>query len=75
MSKKNATRALVLLTIVINLGVWLMGTYGLEVRVGSHVFGRYIGINDKETWSSLLGWVLVAGGTITLIVIMYRKRS
>ena len=74
MTKKNVTRALVLLVIVINIGVWLMGVYGLEVRVGSHVFGRYIDIDDKETWSSLLGWVLTVGGTITMIVIMYRNR-
>jgi hypothetical protein len=51
-----------------------MGVYGLELHIGSHVFGRPIGINDKETWSSLLGWVLTTAGIITLIVVMYRNR-
>ena len=43
------TCALVLLGIFINIGVWLTGVYGLEVRIDSLVLGRYIGINDEET--------------------------
>jgi hypothetical protein len=51
-----------------------MGTYGLEVHIGSHVFGHHIGINEDETWSSLLGWIITIGATIALFVLLYRNR-
>src|SRR5690242_9443028 len=51
MSKKSLTRVCLLLVVIINVGVWLMGVYGLEVRIGSNVFGRYIDVNDSQTWS------------------------
>lgn len=73
MTKKNFIPIFLLLVIVINTGVWLMGVFGLEVHVGSHVLGRYIGIYDTETWSSLLGWALALGGTVALIVLLYRN--
>jgi len=74
MTRKNMVRVLLLLGLLVNIGVWLTGTYGLEVHIGSHVFGRYIGINDAETWSSLLGWVITIGATIALFVVLYRNR-
>lgn len=67
-------RVLLLLGILINVGVWLTGTYGLEVHIGSYIFGRYIGINDEETWSSLLGWVITVGAAIASFMILYRNR-
>lgn len=74
MTKRKMTLVLWLLVFLLNIGVWLIGLYGLEVQIGTHTFGRYIGINDEETWSSLLGLVITAGATITMVVILYRNR-
>jgi hypothetical protein len=74
MTRKNMIRLLLLLALLINLGVWLMGVYGLEVRFGSNVLGRHIGINDEESWSSLAGWIITIGATIALIIVLYRNR-
>ena len=75
MTRKSVVRALLLLGLLINVGVWLMGTYGLEVNVGSHVFGRRIGIDQEETWSSLIGWVITIASTIAMVLLLYRNRT
>lgn len=74
MSKRNMFGVLMLLGILVNIGVWLTGSYDLEARVGSLVLGRYIGINDEETWSTLLGWCITAGAGALMLIILYRNR-
>lgn len=74
MTKKRKLLLLCALAILINIGVWLMGVYGIEVRIGSHRIGRHIGINEEETYISILGWFITISGCIALIVILYRNR-
>ena len=74
MTKKSTAWVLLILAVLINIGVWLMGVYGLEIRVGSHVLGRHISINDGETYSSLLGWFITIGATVAAFVVLYRNR-
>ena len=74
MTRKSMVWILLILAVLINIGVWLMGVYGLEIRVGSHVLGRHIRINDEETYSSILGWFITIGATVTLFIVLYRSR-
>lgn len=74
MTRKNMVSILLILAILINIGVWLMGVYGIEIHAGSHVLGRHISINEEETYGSLLGWFIVIGATVTMFVVLYRNR-
>lgn len=74
MTRKNMIRVLWILLVLIGIGTWLMGVYGLEIHVGQHVIGRYIDIDDEETYSSLLGWFITIGATVALIIVLYRNR-
>lgn len=73
MTRKTTFRVIIALAIFINIGVWLAGVYGLELHVGSYVLGRHVGINDKETYSSILGWLITIGATVALFIVLYRN--
>jgi hypothetical protein len=74
MTKKAMLLRIWLLIIIINIGIWLMGVYRLEVHIGPYVLGRYININEPQTSSSLFGWFLVISGGIALVTLLYRNR-
>jgi hypothetical protein len=47
MVRKKMVWVLVVITIIINIGVWLTGVYGIEIHLGTHVLGQHVGINEQ----------------------------
>lgn len=75
MKNEKAFIVIWLLIIVANVGVWLMGAYGIEVRIGSQVLGRRVNLIEEEmpiSW--YLGLIVASCASFGLLVRIYRKR-
>ena len=75
MTRKQIVRSLGGLVALLIIGSWLMGIWDWEIRIGSHVLGRRIGLDEEETWPSLLGWVLATISIGASVIILYRNRD
>ncbi len=66
----------VLCAVLINFGVWLMGEYGLEVRVGTQAYGGYVDIVHGETpMTWYIGLLIAAASTVALLITLYKNRQ
>lgn len=74
MTKRNRIYLLWVFTLLLAIGIWLTGNLGIEVHLGSHVYGRRIGFDERETYDSLLGWGMIAVSLAGQFIIMYRSR-